>query len=43
MTVRHLVQRGLKLLEVKRETQVQTADVNNVVGTIFAMKDHARL
>ncbi len=43
VTVRHLVKRGLQLLDIEWEAQVKTADVDKVVGTIFAMKDHAGL
>src|SRR6185295_14059074 len=41
VTVRHLIERGLQLLDIEWESQVQAGDVNKVVGTIFAMKDHA--
>ena len=43
MTARHLVERGLQLLDVERETQVQAADVDDVVGAVLAVKDHAGL
>src|SRR5215813_10305405 len=41
--VRHLVERGLQLLDIEWKAQVQADDVNKVVGNIFAMKDHAGL